>query len=500
MKFAHKIVFLGLVLAGLLQANTSVIVYNQTPFDIQVTWRGQDGGDALEEGKNRWTGGPITLVSGQIYQDVVKFARNVGIKNGSTYWFKETIALPKADGSGTFQTVNLKQKITGKSSGSSIEISAIEESKNNSAPWHDSGRNYLVVKDSNQEFIITYYFVSAGTYNNVVYVIDYRDPNAFKIDPVGDNGVNVLMYNLYMRSGEDTAFYNGQNTRGTYIPGMIGGGFDVVIFCEAFATKPRETLMSGMVNQGYKYYTDPIGYNQGASVSKAGTVSVDNGGVVVMSRWPIEEKQEFLFGDTCTGSDCLARKGVWYVRINKNGKKYHIIAAHTNAWEGAEQANVRGAQFIIMRSVIDRKKIPANEPVIIGGDFNVNMLKSDQTEFNRMLYTLNAFLPRRNGGHPYTVDARINKLAVQDNVDKIPYANVNPANPTAPNTVDIEWLDYLLIPKSYRQPNSSSFIRPIIAKTSEDMQPKDKDFNDKTTMFDGSDHQPVAGHFVYDGY
>jgi sphingomyelin phosphodiesterase len=52
-----------------------------------------------------------------------------------------------------------------------------------------------------------------------------------------------------------------------------------------------------------------------------------NGGVFIVSRWPIELSVGIEFSKCVGVVDCAARKGVLYARINKNGERFNIFGA-----------------------------------------------------------------------------------------------------------------------------------------------------------------------------
>lgn len=60
--------------------------------------------------------------------------------------------------------------------------------------------------------------------------------------------------------------------------------------------------------------------NWDASLGNFRSYSLVNGGVVILSKWPIEEKIQYIFNDSGCGTDWFANKGFVYVKINKEGK------------------------------------------------------------------------------------------------------------------------------------------------------------------------------------
>ncbi|MDI7208929.1 sphingomyelin phosphodiesterase, partial [Leptospira santarosai] len=141
---------------------------------------------------------------------------------------------------------------------------------------------------------------------------------------------------------------------------------DVIVFDEAFDTNARKILLDG-VRSEYPYQTDVIGRTKEgwkATLGNYRSEAFTNGGVVVVSKWPIEEKIQYIFKERGCGADFFSNKGFAYVRINKNGRKFHIIGTHVQAQDSA-CANLgkvsRMNQFNEIKSFIDSAKIPNNE-------------------------------------------------------------------------------------------------------------------------------------------
>jgi endonuclease/exonuclease/phosphatase family metal-dependent hydrolase len=263
------------------------------------------------------------------------------------------------------------------------------------------------------------------------------------------NSFNVLAYNIYMRP--TSLFYNDQSDRGAVLPSKLRG-FDVIVFSEAFDDAVRDQILADLQGE-YPYRTKILGSDR---------VFEQDGGVIIVSRWPITAQAERLFGDICTGdfSDCLADKGVLYARIEKHGRTHHVFASHTQAGDSSDRRQTRMRQFGVIKDFIDSRRLSDTEPVFIAGDLNVD--KYDSGEFDEMLRILDAWYPRPFG-HPYTVDSIINRRAG-----------------------GLSYLDYVLVSNRHLQP-ISAIIETLIPRS--------------PTPFGGdydlSDHFPVFGHFMF---
>ncbi len=182
--------------------------------------------------------------------------------------------------------------------------------------------------------------------------------------------LSVLSYNIYMR-WPTWLFRDDHDLRADLIPGHVRG-FDMVVFQEAFADAQRDRML-GELRDEYPHRTRPLGDNEFFS---------HNGGVMILSRWPILTQDQTVF-DGCAGSDCMVKKGVVYAAIDWKGHRVHLFGLHLQAQR--EYAQQRVAQFPQLKAFIDAQKIPADELVLVAGDFNVDYYSDDvDGEFSKL--------------------------------------------------------------------------------------------------------------------
>lgn len=60
-----------------------------------------------------------------------------------------------------------------------------------------------------------------------------------------------------------------------------------------------------------------------------------NGGIIILSKYPILKKYQMIFKNKINSPEGLTNRGVAYVIVQKNGKKYHVMGTHT----ASEQPN-----------------------------------------------------------------------------------------------------------------------------------------------------------------
>jgi len=280
------------------------------------------------------------------------------------------------------------------------------------------------------------------------------------------NSFNVLAYNVFMRP--EHAFSNDQAERAVELPAKLRG-FDVIVLSEAFDNSIRSQLLAGLAAE-YPYRTKVLGADAGIE---------QDGGVIIVSRWPIAAQAQRAYADVCIGdtSDCLADKGVLYARVVKHGQSHHIFASHTQAGNSPERRQTRLRQFGIIKAFIDGRAIPDSEAVFIAGDLNVD--KYDAGEYAAMLRILDAWYPVPFG-HRYTVDPLLNRL-----------------NPHADRRL---YLDYVLVSNRHLQPIEAIIetLMPRAARLFRScLDPLKGGCTKSEHSHHLSDHFAVFGHFMF---
>lgn len=383
-------------------------------------------------------------------REVLWFARDTGIREGSHYRFILSASNEAFASSPVETQFDVRQKqFFGSYVTSTLRVPGDDERsvfKNDGLQHFDEhfwGSDYKVH--------VRTWRPKAHIFNNFHVVID--KPEAKTVQTLSDNDISVLTYNTQLMP-----FYTGvvndlnqPDVRVHDIPKKITE-YDVVIMEELFDGKLRSKMYNDM-KAVYPYHTRVVG--EGADLPLTG-------GVVIFSKWPIEKEDQIVYTDS-TGVDELAAKGAGYARINKNGKIYHIFGTHTDAGGDAATKRARLSELKEMKNLIDRQGIPANEPVLIGGDMNVNEFSD---ELPVMLSTLNASMPV-NTGFKYSADA------VTDTMN---------------NGHDRGRLDYVLYSNEHAKPKQSmNHVYILRALDHEKMWPK----------FDLSDHFPVSSYFSF---
>jgi len=219
---------------------------------------------------------------------------------------------------------------------------------------------------------------------------------------------NVLQYNVQL---DPTIFINnGAAKRASIIPRAVkkinNGNIDTIVLCEAFEDTATKKLTNGLKSLGWKHKTKVLPSRFG---------KFKNGGVMIVSKWPIEETKFHIY-DSSKGADGLVAKGIVYSKIKKRGKIFHVFGTHLQAWNDAGAKKIRTKQIRELQKFAKQQKIPPGEPVIYSGDFNIDKHKYE-SRIKSMCRVLDVDIPKLSGKHKYTSDPETNSLVGDDGAD-----------------------------------------------------------------------------------
>lgn len=212
-----------------------------------------------------------------------------------------------------------------------------------------------------------------------------------------------------------------------------------------------------------------------------------NGGIFIASKWPIVASQNMVYR-ACSSSDCLAAKGVQYARIAKTvggrSKVFHLFGTHLQGYLGTNVPAVRHRQLQELADFVAQQRIPAEEPVLLAGDFNIR--GPSGAAFQDLVETLRVTVPAIVGERRATMDVD-NTLAGRG-----PW-----------------WVDYVLPSAVHQQPRAAS-MEAVALRTERDFAicveakfrpyyvgPDAPACARTARVRDLSDHYPVVGRFEY---
>ncbi|MET8703850.1 sphingomyelin phosphodiesterase [Kitasatospora sp. NPDC004723] len=225
--------------------------------------------------------------------------------------------------------------------------------------------------------------------------------------------LKVLTYNVFLMS---TNLYPnwGQDYRAKAIPAAdVFQGQDVVVLQEAFDNAASDALVA-QASAAYPYHTPVVGRSTSGWDATSGSYSSatpEDGGVTLLSKWPILRKEQYVFKDAC-GSDWWSNKGFVYAVLNVNGLRTHVIGTHLQSTDtgcsAGRPAAIRAAQLKAMKAFVDAKNIPAAEPILLAGDLNID---SHGTEYPALLANAGVAPATTRDGWADSFDTADNSIA-----------------------------------------------------------------------------------------
>jgi endonuclease/exonuclease/phosphatase family metal-dependent hydrolase len=399
---------------------TSLIVQNNTThrFEVHTRLSGDSSGRA-------WRAAGTTIASGE-RRRIGHLARWSGVPRHATLALDTTLRNGVGD-------IHLSQHLTGGRWRNALRHRV------QGGPWWEDGQSGRTSLDlAEHVFLVACHQRRAGLDRDLEIVLDTQRHRA----PAGRDTLDVLAYNVWLRP---SIFLNGQAQRAARLPDHLRG-HDVVVLTEAFHPKHAPAVIAALADE-YPHQTAVLGdltwpwpFGPGAKLW--------NGGVVLLSRWPIERTETRSFRGHLLPTDRWADKGALYACINKLGRRYHLLGTHVQAdaepylrpyyrLTGRDPDRVywdqRRANFSVVRGLLDDVAPPCDEPVLITGDLNTCRVAAPW-QHAEMLAILDAAEPAPGDHHPYTFDTVTNRLA-----------SVGPP----------AWLDYVLFSRRHLEPLAS---------------------------------------------
>ncbi|WP_436494237.1 sphingomyelin phosphodiesterase [Actinokineospora sp. HUAS TT18] len=193
--------------------------------------------------------------------------------------------------------------------------------------------------------------------------------------------VSVLAFNIYQLPRVADGDVAAKERRAKDAEAAIrAADADVVILSEAFSAEAES--LRGRLADRWPQQTPLVG--QYCSTSPGWTtvngncsnsLVVVNGGVTVLSKYPITAKHQLVYRNSFwPTADYYSNKGAALVRVVKDGRAVWVAGTHLQADQSpfsiAKSHEVRMGQLGELRALVD-KYAPSGEPVIVGGDLNV---------------------------------------------------------------------------------------------------------------------------------
>ncbi|MEV0063960.1 sphingomyelin phosphodiesterase [Nocardia sp. NPDC050718] len=188
---------------------------------------------------------------------------------------------------------------------------------------------------------------------------------------------------------------------------------DVVVLQELFHNEGGDRLLNNL-RRTHPNQTSVVGRSRSGWDATQGSYSAttpEDGGVAIVSRWPISRKVQFVYKDAC-GADWFSNKGFAYVKLAAPGGAIHVIGTHMQSEDdgcsAGQPGQVRAKQRAQIAAFLAAERIPAGEPVYVAGDMNVI---ESSAEYPAMLAELGAVGPEHTG-HPHSWDCADNSVCL----------------------------------------------------------------------------------------
>lgn len=208
--------------------------------------------------------------------------------------------------------------------------------------------------------------------------------------------LSIATYNIFMRP-EGIIFNDGQKKRmKLLLPRIKDLASDILIINEAFDDSLRKKLVNGLEEE-FPHRTDVVGRDRGLR---------QDGGVLLLSKYTILQEEQITY-DISEGSDRWGDKGCIYAKVLTPEGCVHVFGTHLDA--GSDGKSVRRKQVRKIRDFAVSLGIPKDEPVFVGGDFNMGPHRRPD-ELAQMQDILKAELPKQTG-HAHSYDPLSNILA-----------------------------------------------------------------------------------------
>jgi sphingomyelin phosphodiesterase len=167
---------------------------------------------------------------------------------------------------------------------------------------------------------------------------------------------------------------------------------DILVLTELFDNSASDEQLFPRLALHHPYRTPVIGRSSAGWNRTTGGyygTPLEDGGVAIASKWPIIYKEQHIYGGGC-GVDYWAAKGFAYAVIDIAGARVHVVGTHLQANDSGcdtgEARQERAAQMNAITSYLAQRAIPASDPVIIAGDFNIRETSNEYSELLSRLH------------------------------------------------------------------------------------------------------------------
>ncbi|MFF7738929.1 sphingomyelin phosphodiesterase [Streptomyces sp. NPDC007984] len=247
---------------------------------------------------------------------------------------------------------------------------------------------------------------------------------------------------------------------------------DILVLTELFDNSASEEQLFPRLVGHHPYRTPVIGRGSTGWDRTTGGyygTPLEDGGVAIVSKWPILHRAQHIYGGGC-GADYWAAKGFAYAVIDVAGTRVHVVGTHLQAddssCDAGEARQERAAQMDAITSYLDQRNIPASEPVVVAGDFNI---PRNSAEYSGLVARLRVSTP------PVTTPSSASYDPATNSIAKYREPGGSPSR-----------LDYVFLRTDHARP-AKGWVNRILPDRSSPYLMRGR------TFWDYADHQPVSG-------
>jgi endonuclease/exonuclease/phosphatase family metal-dependent hydrolase len=203
----------------------------------------------------------------------------------------------------------------------------------------------------------------------LLFAIFALDVSAAPLADPWSGRIRVMSYNIKGLPGALVgAHYKSRRYSiiGKHLAERGAAGPDVVLLQEGFSSDTRKLIeASGFPHVSRGPHGSPL-------------FGVDSG-LYILSRHPILAEDQMTFGSSnCNRWDCLANKGVQFVRVSIPQLPLPLEVFNTHLQAGRDNPPARSRQVKLLVEFYKKNHVAGN-PAIFGGDFNIRPLIDRET-------------------------------------------------------------------------------------------------------------------------
>ena len=267
-------------------ADTDVYLTNNSPDPVQLEIR-QSGSGQLQAG-SQWLQHRTELGPWESAM-VLSFNRYEGVKAGKSYLFETRVTTPSGD------TYRLNQKMEGTWWNSTLQHGG--ETPADNSGWQSDRAIHRLSGPQELAFAAKFTY----RYDDLHYML--TPPRQVEQPEADEARLKVASYNVWALPVIAASI----GERLALLPEYLKG-YDALLLQEVFDGR-REGFLQALAKE-YPYQTRVL--------DKPG-VNIHDGGVVIVSRYPIVREAQLVYPQ-CTGTDCFADKGVMYAEVIKGAR------------------------------------------------------------------------------------------------------------------------------------------------------------------------------------